>query len=281
MAEATTATTRTSNAAWSWSRVLAATCAGLIAAPAWAAPPRKKSGKDEAAAISQVAARKHEAGDFALCASLYHQAFRTDPTFLGYLFSAARCAQKGGDLDVAERDYRQFLDLSPDGEPLNEKARAFLAEVLEARKQAEDKKKAELEAEAKKHAAEVTPPVIVKPAPPPSHALAWTAIVGGGVLAVAGGALLANGMALRSDLQADLQHHEPGLVTNLTPQQARERESTWRLREGLGLGVAVLGLATAGAGVWLFGRPQQATAVQVTVVPGPTAAGAGLAFAWR
>jgi tetratricopeptide (TPR) repeat protein len=254
---------------------VAVTCALLLASPALAAP-RKKSSKDEAAAISQVAARKHEAGDFALCANLYHQAYRTDSTYLGYLFSAARCAQKAGDLDGAERDYRLFLELSPDGEPLNEKAHAFLTEVAEARKVAEAQKKAAEEAEASRNVV-VPPLVVIKPAPPQeSHALAWTATVGGGLLVVAGGVLIAQAASLRSDLKAQLSHHEPGLVVGLTPAQAHDQESTYRTRMGLGTGVAVLGLAAAGAGIWLFGRPQQ-----VTLVPGPTAAGAGLAFAWR
>ncbi len=246
--------------------------------PAWAAPPRKKSGKDEAAAISQVAARKHDAGDFPLCASLYHQAWRADPLFLGFLFSAARCEQKAGDLESAERDYKQFLNLSPDDEALNDKARAFLAEIAEARKQLDAQKKAE-EAQKKAEEKPPEPPVVlVKPLPPePSHVLAWTTTLSGGALVLAGGALLASGFSQRGDLEDQLARKDgKGLITDMTPEQAHDAESKYRWRLGLGATAAVLGVAAVGTGVWLFGRAQQ-----VTLVPGPTAAGLGLHVAWR
>lgn len=258
-------------------RWVASLCGLLLALPTWAAPPRKKSGKDEAAAISQVAARKHEAGDFPLCASLYHQAWRADPLFLGFLFSAARCEQKAGDLDASERDFKQFLNLSPDDEPLNEKARTFLGEIAEARKQLDAQKKAE-EAQRKAEEKPPEPPILVKPLPPePSRTVAWTTTVGGGALVLAGAALLASGFSQRSDLRDRLTSKDgKGLITDTTPQEAHDAEFDYRLRLGLGATCAALGVMAVGTGVWLFGRPQQ-----VTLVPGPTAAGLGLQYAWQ
>jgi hypothetical protein len=71
----------------------------LSASPAAAKPKSTPAVDDErtraakeAAALSQVAATKNDAGEFKLCAEFYLQAFRTDPAYLAYLFGAARCS---------------------------------------------------------------------------------------------------------------------------------------------------------------------------------------------
>ena len=123
------------------SRLVAGLAVGLLAVPAWAKgkspadDPRARASQ-EAAALSQVAASKNEAGEFKLCADLYLQAFRTDPGLLAYLFGAARCEQKAGDLEAAERDYRVFLQRVPADDPYATKAQGFLQEVQAQRKQA-------------------------------------------------------------------------------------------------------------------------------------------------
>lgn len=236
-----------------------------------AAAERERVAQEEAAAVSQVAAAKNVAGEFTLCGNLYQQAYRTDPSFLGYLFSAARCEQKAGDLDAGERDFRLFLARSPSGDDLNEKAQQFLDEILDVRRKAVAAKAAE----------PVVPPVVPVPTvnrvDPPGHGLAWTSLIGGGVLVAAGGLLVANGLALRTDLETALVHKDGGLIADSTPEAARASESTYRTRLALGAGLATAGVAAIGVGVWLYGRAPK----QVAVTAGPAPLGIGLTLAWR
>lgn len=280
-----------SNAASSLSRrtPVVALLSALLLLPslgAFAADPKAKPAKvgedkdkEEAAAISQIAAAKNQASDFGMCAELYQQAYHKDPSFLGYLFSAARCEQKAGDLDAAERDFRLFLARNPKGDKLSDKAQQFLDEILEERKKAPLPKK-EVK-DPKDPGVDKVPPLdpvkpeVVAPAPTPSHAGAWATTIGGAVLAVGGGVLTWTGFGLKSDLTATLAHPPDALILNSSPTEARADESAYRTRIAAGAGVAVVGVAAVGLGYWLFGRD----APPVTVAP--TLNGLTFQFAWR
>lgn len=90
------------------------------------------SKQEEAAALSVVAKSKADAGDFALAAELYQQAFRSDATELGYLYSAARCWHKAVRWPEAELAYDDFLKRAPADHPQRAKALQFVEEVRKA-----------------------------------------------------------------------------------------------------------------------------------------------------
>lgn len=243
--------------------------------------------KEEAAAISQVAAAKDKEGDYAMCASLFQRAYQTDPSYLGYLFSAARCEQKAGDLDAAERDYRLFLARNPKGDKLSEKAQQQLDQILAERKKGPVAGPAAVGKPADtadpKLAAPPTPADLAHPATPtalPPQATstrAWVAIVTGGALVAAGMGLTWSGLGLRTDLENQLAQRQQGLIVGMTPVEAHERESAYRLRLGAGVGGAVVGAAVLGAGIWWLGDKPGAA----SLTTGPAPLGIGLAWAWR
>ncbi len=255
---------------------LALALAQVLMAPlAWAGEAKPMGSKqaaakikEEAAAISQVAEEKNNAGDFAMCGELFQKAYRLDPSYLGYLFSAARCEQKAGQLDAAERDYRQFIARTPPGDKLAEKAKKYLDEILEERKKAPpaDVKPADSKPEEVKPA--VTKPAEVKPAEgdaatpevtvpkaaePKVPQQVWMTVIGGATLAVVGVALIGIGAAQRANLQADLTaQSDGGLITSTTPAAARDRESSYRTAMYSGAACVALGAAATGFGLWLW-----------------------------
>lgn len=259
------------------------------AKPAKARPSKNRAAQEQAAALSQVAAAKNEAGDFKLCAEFYHQAYRTDPTFLGYLFSAARCEQKAGNLDAAERDFRDFLARAPKGDELVGKAGEFLDEILAERHKARqvDKQPPADQPAAVEPPAAVTPVQAPPQEPSPSsgNGVAWAVLGGGAALAAVGAYFVADGLAARTALQHDLALPQGGIITKLSPSEAHDRESSYRTRLGLGGGLAGLGVVALGAGVWLLVRTPSDVAVAPTLLPagrsGRSVAGLNLTLGWR
>ena len=259
---------------------LSATCIGADAVGA----AGTVNAANEAAAISQVAMAKAKEGDFKLCAELYRQAYRTNPAFLGYLYSAARCAQKGGDLDSAERDYRSLLARAPADDPLVPRARLHVEDVLKARRSAP----APVAAPA---------PVVPTPAPSPAQVVplpaaasetaqpapawrrpaGWAGIVIGASATALGAWWLVQGWEQRSDLKERLDARTDGLVVGLTPDQAHADEKAYRATLQRGALFAAGGLLVGGVGAWLMATAP--TPVAVTVLPAPD--GLLLQLAWR
>jgi tetratricopeptide (TPR) repeat protein len=275
-----------SNRPWSKTdRLLAAALIALSTTTTWPAfaqtPPSAISPTDEAAAISLVAAAKSKAGEFALCASMYRQAYKLDPGFLGYLYSIARCSQKAGDLDAAERDYRAFLARAPQGEPLGQKARANLDEILAARsKQPVPDELARPAPPPAPPTPTAVPPVSATPppaapGPPPERWKAWTLAGTGGALAVVGASVGWSGTVARQQLRDELSVRENGLVTAMTPAEAHEREGAARITLFTGMTMVALGVVGVGLGVaWLRADSSQ---VSAAVAPG----GVAVAWSWR
>ncbi|MSQ82875.1 MAG: hypothetical protein EXR77_08155 [Myxococcales bacterium] len=265
--------------------LLAATLAGLAAQPALAVD---KSAKEEAAAISQVATAKHQAGDFALCAELFAQAYAKDPTYLPYLFSAARCLHKKGDLDGAERDYRQFLARSPKGAQLVDKAQEYLdhllvarqAQTLEAQKAALAKKAADDQLAAQAKAAKPQDPLGIATAPTPTvsvvvppassaapmsagQKLGWGAAATGAAALGVGLWQLTAAAAAHTELAVALAPTASKLVIELDRAQAQQRADAITAKRTWGAVATVAGTALLTAGVWLA----FATSVRVAVAP--------------
>lgn len=259
-----------SSAVW-WSSSLCVVLAVLAPRVAWCID---KSAKEEAAAISQVATAKHQAGDFALCAELFHQAYDKDPTYLPYLFSAARCLHKKGELDAAERDYRQFLARSPKGAQLVDKAQEYLDQLLEARKQLKaatpaEPKPTELVVKPADPAPAATPTavVIAPPAVPAEkpmtglQKIGWAA-VGLGVAGMGAGAwALASASSDRTALHQDLAPADSKLVVGLTRAEAQARADQIAGRTTLGTVATGAGALLAAAGAWLALRGPAEVAV--------------------
>lgn len=247
-----------------------------------AAAATKIKASDEAAAISQIAMAKAKAGDFKLCAELYGQAYRTNPAFLGYLYSAARCAQKGGDLDAAERDYRSLLARAPADDDLAKRARVHIEAVLQARANA-------------KPPPSPTPPVgaVAQPAPAAVARLpaavsetnpdawqrptGWAAVVLGGTAAALGVWWIADGLRQRADLQERLDVRTDGLVIGMTPAEAHADEDAYGATLNRGIAFAAGGLLVGGLGTWLLATAPESVALRV--LPAPD--GFLLRLAWR
>lgn len=270
-----------SSAASSSSRWLVALVVALTALPAHAVD---KSAKEEAAAISQVATAKHQSGEFALCAELFHQAYDKDPTYLPYLFSAARCLHKKGDLDGAERDYRQFLARSPKGGQLTDKAQEFLDQLLEARKKADAAKAAEPKKDpepvkAAEPARTITPavadpPLVAhQPAPEPLRPLQWAgyAMAAVGAIGAVVGAIEYAGARNDRAALADQLQPKGALVTGMTQAEALQRDDAWRSKAAFGSTLGGIGAAMAICGGYL------ALSSPPKVAVGPD----GVLLAWR
>ena len=232
--------------------------------------------KDEAAAISLVAMGKAKAGNYALCADLYVQAYRIDPSFLGYLYSAARCQQKAGKLDDSERNYRVYLKRAPPDDELVARARQHLNEIMAARKEAlsgadkagqpvfdtPEKRSLVTRRPSSDPAVEKTPMVptaeavekkAVEPGPPVAGwkgPMAWSGLIGGSLLALSGTGLLVVGQMKQSTLEDDLATSGGGKIVTMSRQQAldREAENFSTMRSGAVL--AGVGVIAAAAGYW-------------------------------
>ncbi|MBM4345994.1 MAG: hypothetical protein FJ100_21685 [Deltaproteobacteria bacterium] len=214
-----------------------------------------------------------DAGRFAKAAELYHQAYAIDASEPGYLFSAARAADKGEDLPAAERDYTAFLKVAPPKHEKYEAAQNYLLDVRSRIARALQKQVQEMKAkqEAAKAAAAdgakpatappptvetKPPPVVVKPAPP---APTWQrpaayAAVGLGLVGVGLGAtMVATG-------------NSDGAEAAKRGDVAAARSADGKVTAGaVALGV---GAAVAAAGGWLWWSAPEAPAVAVAPLAG-------------
>lgn len=269
--------------------VLLSTVAGLRAVAA--ATP-----KQEAAALSVVAGAKAKSGDYKLCAEMYAQCYRMDPSFLGYLYSAARCAQKGGQLDLAERHYRAFLLRAPKEHPLRPRTDKHMVEIMAARKAAAAKREAaqraaaeaalrKKQAQASGHGSDSGSKdagksgdqlpgggVTAKATPRSTQAWLGWASVGGGVVAGAVGAVLllranADAAALRADLKLPAGSK---LISKLTYAEAAERRDAVASSSRMGGAAIGVGAALAAAGAVLLwtDTPRATSSLHLSPIPG-------------
>lgn len=282
-----------------WRRLGALAALALwLPAVALAGPSTAK--RTEAAAISQVAAAKAAQGKFDLCAELYHQAYRVDPSFLGYLYSAGRCEQKGGKIDAAERDYRAFLARAPADDAVAARARAHLDAILEQRAKAPPPEPAQVTPPANDAPAPAVAPDPPRPAPVPAAAtpppaaigagapvptpadwkrpVGWACVGTGSALLVAGGAFAVLGWMDRADLQSRLDQRSEGLIVGMTPAEAHAAERDYRGRYALGGILGGVGALAVATGAWMWATAPQ-TSVGLQALPGGAAV--RLSATWR
>lgn len=286
-----------------WPRAVAAGVAALLATASAHAPATERktfqvSKANEAAALSIVAKSKADAGEFALAADLYRQAYRIYPQVPGYLYSAARCAHLGGLWARAAEDYEQFLAAVPASDPQHPKASAYLAEVrqtlareaaaaeerdrqaaLQREKQAAAERAQRAAEEAAKRAAQASqapapPPPTPKPPPPQRPAVpptTWQRPVGYTTVATGiaglglGGYYLLRGLGEVDDLQSDLSKTDAqGHIVGVPRDTALARQATANRHQAAGGVLLGAGVGLAALGVYLvWTRP----AVQVAVTP--------------
>ena len=257
----------------------------LLAVPVDAAVPAAK--KTEAAALSTVAMNKATEGKFGVAAEMFHAAFRADPETPGYLYSAARAEHKAGKLALAEAHYVEFLRKAPADDPLVSKAKAYSAELVTARVEAERKTRAAADKKAVAEKAVAPTPATLQPAttdPAPSagdkpaqaggwQSTAGWASLGAGVLALgAGGYMVVAALGDASDLDQQLDAGE------IDADAAKERRDDAVGQQTTGYLVASAGVALAAlGGFWLMTAPDGAQ-VSFAVDPYRRLALVGLRF---
>lgn len=229
---------------------------------------------EEAAALSIVAKAKADAGEFALAADMYEAAYRMDPTVGGYLYSAGRCAHKGGLWARAVENYKHYRQVTPPADPAYAKAGEYLAETeIELAKvektKAEDQAKVDAEkaaaanaaaaekaktAEAAKKAAEIRVPIVQKPVAAAWKKPASMGAIGVGVVALGlGGYFAARGLGEIGDLQAKLdQKDASGKVTGIEREAALTAQSDGNRHKWVGGALIGSGAILAAVGTWLY-----------------------------
>ncbi len=285
--------------AWTTGAIEAAPKKGPATKPAAAKKkvPRKSKAeaRKEAAMASHVAHAALKRGEFAKASSFYKEAWKLDSSVLGYLFSSARSAHRGGDLETAETDYSEFLALNKGKKSkLFDKTRGYLLEVRKAREVVMKEKLAKTQAEnaalkAKQEAADAVekaaakkaaaaPPVVANaPAPAGASTAAWVALGGGALLAVVGGSMYAIAASQATDLAAKLQQKDAngkiiGIKEAAAKAEVADIESSKTIAAVMG-GASVLAL---GVGAWLW-----VSAPEAAVAFAPSADGRGLTLSLR
>ena len=252
-------------------RPIAVLLAILVAAPAplWA---QASSKVEEAAALSVVAAAKAKAGQHKLCADMFVQAYKLDPSYLGYLYSAARCSQKAADLDGAEQGYRAFLARAPKEHPLRGRATDHLAEIVKRREGQQSPTETGGKKPEKPGAEQGQPkpnPLLPPPRPMPTMVkLGWGGVAGGILLLGAGTATLMSVSGDRDDLEKKLvQDRQSGLVGGISHAEATEQAATINATNVLGFTLAGLGAVAAISGVILVINDERRAGPTTTLAP--------------
>ena len=279
---------------------LAACClvaAVLVSQPA--AAQKRLTTAEKAAAMSVVARQRAEAGQFKIAAEMYKAAYRLDGQVVGYLYSAARCAQSAGNVSGAAADYERFLAAAPVDHALAQKARGHLAtckakvaaesarEAAE-RKAVADKAQAAREAAARDAAARAESAHAAaakagKPAAQVASGGGWRAptawaSVAVGVASVATGAwFLADGSGKVDDLKLRLDDTNSNYkIKGIDRDAALAMQDEANQSKRIGAAAAGVGVVLAGVGVWMLLSDAPSTAA-VTRLPG----GAAFDLAWR
>lgn len=244
------------------------TLATLFALPA-NAMAAQLSKAEEAAAVSIAARAKAREGRFGLCATMYHEAWRMDPKQPGYLYSAARCEQKAGQLAKAERDYLAFMKTVSAGHQMYGRANQHLREVraAQARQLAKRRAAAVRQGKDKGKGAKNKPPVkaTARKVPKPNGGaaggvrrgaddgalLGWTVAGTGAALSGVGIWLLMDAASRIADLEQRLTRDGDNPITAISHDDAVAEQDAANLRRGLGFALTGVGVAGVGLGAWL------------------------------
>lgn len=265
----------------------------------WSAPRDAAADpKTEAAALSHVAHGKATAGQWQAAGDLYLQAYRTDPSVLGYLSSAATSFFKAERWRSAADAYNELLTKLDDGDERRVKARERLAlcnqrlkkaEVADAKERAEQQRRqaqqranlariqrenaalkaAKQRAEAAAKAAQQRQAAHQQASKQRAIATTrrWSYVTAGlGLAAAAGGGYLAwSGMADGEALEADLRKLDSdGKIIGVTAQEARDRQAAANARIISGYSVAAVGAGMIGWAAWSLLRAPKAVSLRPT-----------------
>ena len=287
-------------------RVLATLLWTQAAAPqaVWAAEsPADKAGSpdkapapdkaEEAAALSIVAKGKADAGEFALAAEMYLQAWRLYAKETGYLYSAARCFHKAARWEDAGKAYAEFGRVAPADHPARSKALGYQEEVRraaadeqerrqalerleqerkqladerarQAQKQADQQKDLALRQKIDEQAALRTQAELQAQQGRWRRTAGWSVAGAGLVLSGIGAWLLWNGLDTAGGLERDLAVKDPqsGKIAGIDRERALATRSEALQDQTVGGSLLAVGLVGAGAGLWLA-LGERATSVAV------------------
>ncbi len=256
---------------------------------------------EQAAAVSLAARTKYKEGNYKTCAAMYREAFTMDPAQVGYLYSAALCAQKAGNLEAAQRDYQKVLGLQKSDDPYAAKARKHIGEVRAAliakqradaaRRRAEwQRKQAAAKAERKRKAAAAAAAARKRAADAKKGATArpswyrpvgWGSVGVGIVAAGLGGWLLVDGMSAVETLQGQLDDTDAhGKIVGIHRDQALTDEAAARDQQKLGGGILAAGVVVAAVGTYLL-QPAAPAKTPRRATLAPAAGGRGLIYTLR
>lgn len=255
---------------------LAIACLAAVTLP-FAALAHGSEATDDAASLAVVAAAKGRAGEFAACAELYGQAYRLRPSSVGYLYSAARCAQRGGARAAAERDYRAFLARAPTADALRPHAIDHLRELTGPAAQAVDSgvsRPAPRSSAATTLAARADPRPVVR-----NNTAGWTAVGLSAALMVVGGWFAWDAQDRASELEARFVP-PPGRqrITGIDYATAVAEADIIDRTGAVGFALIGLGAVTGAAAGWLFASAESPPVLAGwSIQPLPT----GIKAAWR
>ena len=270
---------------------LALSCMALAPAGAVA-----QEGEGAALGAHIAATHMYKNGNFKKAAELYHTAYNIDPQ-PAFLFNAARSEQRLVLLDVAEKHFKQLLELKGLDDATRKRTQMHLQEITAVRK-----------AMAALKPAPPSPSVAGEPQPVPAPPqplttgqtpdaatgaaipdatvtagggawkapVGWTSIGTGAVLTGVGAWLLVSYLGDQEALDGRrAKVNDQGRVLGISYEKyEQEQQSLWT-QQGLGAAAAGVGLAAMGVGAWML-----ATApVDATLAIAPAARGATLT--WR
>jgi tetratricopeptide (TPR) repeat protein len=222
-------------------------------------------------------------GNPALAAELYLQAYKTAPGRVDWLFKTAVAEQMAENFQASLQHFDQYLALAPLGADERGQAvarEAFLRQKLglaplKVIEKTVVQPAGTTQPEPDKQLApdRVGTPVVNQPAETTRPMWPGWVAIGGGVAALAGGALLlADAQSQAAQLTKDQNHDSGQLITTMSRETALSRASAINNRAAIGWTLAGVGVAASGFGIWWLARHPQQTAIIL-----PTANGAQLA----
>ncbi len=273
----------------------------------------------DAVVLSKQALQLYLEKNYLVSAELYRRASRLDPKQAAYAYAAARAYHKVGHFSEAVLLYEEALKIDGPKGAYGLKAQHHLAAAHEKKGADVAWMKAQAKAQATAAKAPTSPakgsagaaptlpsgavgrstsadPVGATPQSPgvqapaasvrlrsaPSHALAWTAIIGGGASLVAGIVLGGLGAANQGVLRADLKETKTYRVDGATralitldADSATSRETAANRLVIFGWSLGAVGAAAAAVGVWRLMRPTDGLALA------PMATGRGMVARWQ
>lgn len=209
--------------------------------------------KTKAEGMARLAKDTAKAGNYALAAGMFLQAYSLAPDHLAYVFSAARAEHLAWKLKDAQRHYEEFLSKAGPDHKLAPRTRAFLTQV-KAGRVADDAVKdriAKSGAAARAQSGQQMQGGVRGPSM--GGMLGLVATGTGAITVVAGGVLLALTQSDRTALESSLAtKDDKGFISGASYAAAKAKSDEVVSTEKLSFGIMATGAVIAGAGVALW-----------------------------